>query len=92
MKKVEQVNRSGNIVVDYDQILTTKEIKRLLFEMFNPIIKQDGKQFVLYDKIALLACNVFASAGEDAVSHKPVGDLIHAGSFKVFPIGSNPSC
>jgi hypothetical protein len=26
--------------------------------MFNPIIKQDGKQFVLYDKIALLACNV----------------------------------
>ena len=58
MKKVEQVNRSGNIVVDYDQTLTTKEIKKLLFEMFNPIIKQDGKQFVLYDKIALLACNV----------------------------------
>ena len=58
MKKVEQVNRSGNIVVDYDQTLTTKEIKKLLFGMFKQTIKQDGKQFVLYDKIALLACNV----------------------------------
>ena len=28
----------------------------------------------------------FASAGEDAVSHKPVGDLIHAGAFEVFPV------
>ena len=27
-----------------------------------------------------------ASAGEDTVSHKPVGDLIHAGAFKVFPV------
>lgn len=58
MKKVEQINRFGNIVIDYDQKLTTKEIKKLLFEMFDPVIKQDGKQFLLYDKIALLACNV----------------------------------
>ena len=28
----------------------------------------------------------FASAGEDAVSHKSVGDLIHAGAFEVFPV------
>ena len=28
----------------------------------------------------------FASAGEDTVSHKPVGDLIHAGAFEVFPV------
>ena len=27
-----------------------------------------------------------ASAGEDAVSHKSVGDLIHAGAFEVFPV------
>ena len=27
-----------------------------------------------------------ASAGEDTVSHKPVGDLIHAGAFEVFPV------
>ena len=27
-----------------------------------------------------------ASAGENAVSHKPVGDLIHAGTFEVFPV------
>ena len=58
MKKVEQVNRAGNIVVDYDQTLTTKEIKKLLFEMFSPKIKKDEKQFVLFDKIALLVCNV----------------------------------
>ena len=58
MKKVEQVNKSGNIVIDYDQILTTNQIRDLMFELFNPIIKQDEKQFVLYDKIAILACNV----------------------------------
>lgn len=58
MKKVEQVNRSGNIVIDYDQTLSTKEIKELLFKLFQPVIKQDCKQFLLYDKIALLACNV----------------------------------
>ncbi len=58
MKKVEQVNRAGNIVVDYDQTLTTKEIKNLMFELFNPVIKQDGKQFLLYDKIGILVCNV----------------------------------
>ena len=27
-----------------------------------------------------------ASAGKDAISHKPVGDLIHAGTFEVFPV------
>ena len=27
-----------------------------------------------------------ASAGEDAVSHKPIGDLIHAGAFEVFTV------
>ena len=27
-----------------------------------------------------------ASAGKDAISHKPVGDLIHAGAFKVFSV------
>ena len=58
MKKTEQVLRNGNITIDYDQTLTTKEIKKLLFGMFEPVIKQDGKQYVLYDKIALLACNV----------------------------------
>lgn len=26
------------------------------------------------------------SSGENAVSHKPVGDLIHAGAFEVFPV------
>ena len=34
MKKVEQVTRPGNIVVDYDQTLTTKETNNLLFGLF----------------------------------------------------------
>lgn len=58
MHKVEQVKRSGNIVLDYDQTLTTIEIKKLMFSLFDPIIKQDGKQFILYNKIGILACNV----------------------------------
>ncbi len=58
MKKVEQINRSGSIVIDYDQTLTIKQIKDLLFELFEPVIRQDEKQFVLYEKIGILACNV----------------------------------
>lgn len=58
MKKVEQVKRNGQIVIDYDQKLSTSEIERLLFGLFNPIIKKENKQYILYDKIALLACNV----------------------------------
>ena len=29
-----------------------------------------------------------ASTGENAVSHKPVSNLIHAGAFEVFPVDS----
>lgn len=58
MKQTEQILRNGNIVVDYDQTLTTKEIKMLMHELFNPVVKEDDKQFILYNKIALLACNV----------------------------------
>lgn len=58
MKQTEQVLRNGNIVVDYDQTLTRKEIKELLYKLFDPVIKKDEKQYVLYDKIALLSCNV----------------------------------
>lgn len=58
MKKVEQITRTGGIVLDYDQTLTAKEINALMNELFNPVLKKDGKQFVLYDKIGILACNV----------------------------------
>lgn len=58
MKKCEQILKNGNIVLDYDQILTKKEIKDLLFQRFNKVIKEDRKQFILYNKIAILACNV----------------------------------
>lgn len=58
MKKVEQVLRNGNITIDYDQKLTSNEINKILFDLFDPVIRTDGKQFLLYDKIALLACNV----------------------------------
>ena len=58
MTKTEQILKSGNIVLDYDQTLSSKQIKELLFDLFRPVIKQDDKQFVLYNKIALLACNI----------------------------------
>ena len=58
MKKTEQILKNGNIVIDYDQTLSTKEISKLLFGLFKPVIRKEEKQFVLYDKIALLACNV----------------------------------
>lgn len=58
MKKVEQVTRSGNIVFDYDQILSTKEIQSLMCELFGRVLRRDGKQFILYEKIGILACNV----------------------------------
>lgn len=58
MKKTEQILSNGNIVVDYGQSLKTKEIKQLFYKLFYNMIKEDGKQFVLYNKIAILACNV----------------------------------
>ena len=58
VKKVEQVSKNGSIVLDYDQTLSSKEIKTLMNELFGPVLKEDGKQFVLYDKIGVLACNV----------------------------------
>lgn len=44
MKQTEQVLRNGNIVVDYDLTLTTKEIKKMMHELFNPVIKEEGVQ------------------------------------------------
>ena len=58
MKKVEQINKSGNIVIDYDQTLTAKDIRNLIFDLFNSKARVEGKQFILYEKIGILACNV----------------------------------
>lgn len=58
MKKVEQVTRSGDIVLDYDETLTPKQIDALMSDLFGPVLKRDDKQFVLYNKIGILACNV----------------------------------
>ena len=58
MKKIEQVTRTGNIVLDYDQTLTTKEIESLMTELFGPVLTKDNKQFILYNKVGILACNV----------------------------------
>lgn len=58
LTKNEQVSKNGSIVLDYDQKLTKKEIEDLMFETFCGVIKVDGKQFVLYDKIGILACNI----------------------------------
>lgn len=58
MTKTEQILRNGDIFIDYDQTVSTKEIKKILFELFDNVIKEDGKQFILYDKIAILVSNV----------------------------------
>ena len=58
MKKTEQILKNGEITIDYDQTLSKKEIKNLMFDLFEPVIREDEKQFVLYNKIGVLACNV----------------------------------
>lgn len=58
MKKVEQVTRTGDIVLDYDETLTPKQIDALMSDLFGPVLERDDKQFVLYNKIGILACNV----------------------------------
>ena len=46
MKKTEQVLRNGNIVIDYDQTLTTKEIKKPAgFEKMLEISRKLSKGF-----------------------------------------------
>lgn len=72
MTKCEQIDRTGRIVLDYDQILKRNEIKKLLFDMFNPIIRQDRKQFILYGKIALLVCNVTYLGNPHPLSKKRI--------------------
>lgn len=58
MVKSEQVTRSGNIVVDYDQKLKVKEIDALMDNLFKPVLRKDKMQYVLYEKVGILACNV----------------------------------
>ena len=58
MKKVEQINKAGNIVIDYDQTLSVGQITSLMRSLFDPVLKLDEKQYVLYDKLGLLVCNV----------------------------------
>mgnify|MGYP003313567995 CR=1 FL=1 len=58
VKKVEQVTKSGGLVLDYDETLSPKEIDQLMIDLFKPVLKKDDKQFILYNKIGILACNV----------------------------------
>ena len=58
MIRSEQVTRTGNIVIDYDQKLSDKEINDLMLDLFNPVLRKDGRQYILYEKIGILACNV----------------------------------
>ena len=58
LHKNEQIKRNGDIVLDYDQKLSSKQINNLFFSIFDGVIRKDDKQFVLYEKIGILACNV----------------------------------
>ena len=58
MKKTEQILKNGEIIYDYDQTLSVKEIDKLMESLFEPVLRKDDKQYVLYNKIGILACNV----------------------------------
>lgn len=58
MKKTEQVLRSGEITYDFDETLTLKQIDELMFSLFSPFVSKEGKQYILYNKIGILACNI----------------------------------
>lgn len=58
MKKVEQVLLDGNVVEDYDQPMTQKEIGELFYDLFGDACVKRGNQHVLFDSFGLLVANI----------------------------------
>lgn len=56
--EVEQVKENGHIEYDYDIKLSPTKIFELLKKIFKTDIKKDNKQYIVYEKIALLCANV----------------------------------
>ena len=56
--KNNQILKDGSIINGYDQTLSPKEIDGLFVSLFGSNVSKDGKQFVVFNKIGILACNV----------------------------------
>lgn len=89
----EEFFRNDRFVVALDVVLRNGAV------VFYPLLRQEVCGIGLLQEcvthVFLVAENLvdgagvpfcLASAGKDAISHKPVGDLIHAGAFEVFPV------
>lgn len=80
MVAFDVVLRNGAVVLDP---LLCQEIRGICF-----LKQRVAHVFLVAENLVDGAGMPFclASAGEDTVSHKPVGDLIHAGAFEVFSV------
>lgn len=58
MEKIDQVLANGSSKEDFDQPLKTPEIFLQLKKLFGSSVKQDYKQFIVYDQVALLVANI----------------------------------
>ena len=58
MEKIDQILTNGSSKEDFDQPLKTPEIFLQLKKLFGNGVKQDYKQFIVYDQVALLVANI----------------------------------
>lgn len=58
MIKVEQVDENGNITLDYDQKLSVNDIDSCFYSMFMESVEKKGKQYLVFQNVGILACNV----------------------------------
>lgn len=58
MMKNEQILKNGHLCLDYDQTLTRKKIKTLFENLFQGNVIEDEKQYIAFNKVAILTANV----------------------------------
>jgi len=73
MKKVEQVDNKGNIVLDYDEKMSFLKIFSLLKEILLGFsVKKEDKQFLINGRLSFLACNVTYLGNPHAIYKKRI--------------------
>lgn len=58
VKQVDQLLPDGTVIQDYDQPIRPKEIGELFFDLFGADAKQEGKQHILFERIAVLVAAI----------------------------------
>lgn len=58
MVKVDQITKDNEVVKDFDQKLSVREIGILMSSLFANSVEKDRKQFIVGKKVAILAANV----------------------------------